>query len=93
MTLFEGLHMPSPGATGSLNSEPPGPPSCGPRRLLGVERQLVSVEGVGVGMEAEAVWDHLRTWETCLGSGRSHGFASPGCAALDERGAYELPRT
>jgi hypothetical protein len=30
--------------------------------LLGVERELVSVEGLGV--EAEADWDHLRTRET-----------------------------
>jgi hypothetical protein len=29
------------------------------QRLLGVERELVSVEGVGV--EAQADWDHLRT--------------------------------
>ena len=36
--------------------------------LLGVERELVSVEGVGV--EAEADWDHLRTPETYLGYGR-----------------------
>ena len=38
------------------------------QRLLGVERELVSVEGVGV--EAEADWDHLRTPETYLGSAR-----------------------
>src|SRR5919201_1350029 len=30
------------------------------QRLLGVERELVSVEGLGV--EAEADWDNLRTW-------------------------------
>ncbi len=36
--------------------------------LLGVERELVSVEGRGV--EAEADWDHLRTPETYLGSER-----------------------
>jgi thiol-disulfide isomerase/thioredoxin len=42
------------------------------QRLLGVERELVSVNGVGV--EAEADWDHLRTPETYLGSER---FASP----------------
>ena len=39
------------------------------QRLLGVERELVSVEGLGV--EAEADWDHLRTPETYLGYGRS----------------------
>jgi thiol-disulfide isomerase/thioredoxin len=38
------------------------------QRLLGVERELVSVEGVGP--EAEADWDHLRTPETYLGSSR-----------------------
>ena len=37
------------------------------QRLLGVERELVSVEGLGV--EAEADWDHLRTPETYLGYG------------------------
>ncbi len=41
------------------------------QRLLGVERELVSVEGVGV--EAEADWDHLHTPETYLGSGRGGG--------------------
>jgi thiol-disulfide isomerase/thioredoxin len=45
------------------------------QRLLGVERELVSVEGLGV--EAEADWDHLRTPETYLGYGRSERFASP----------------
>jgi thiol-disulfide isomerase/thioredoxin len=39
------------------------------QRLLGVERELVSVEGLGV--EAEADWDNLRTPETYLGYGRS----------------------
>ncbi|HEY3007638.1 MAG TPA: thioredoxin, partial [Micromonosporaceae bacterium] len=46
------------------------------QRLLGVERELVSVEGLGV--EAEADWDHLRTPETYLGSVRGERFASPG---------------
>ena len=59
------------------------------QRLLGVERELVSVEGLGV--EAEADWDHLRTPETYLGYERSEHFASPGGAAFDERRAYELP--
>jgi hypothetical protein len=59
------------------------------QRLLGVERELVSVEGLGV--EAEADWDHLRTSETYLGYGRSERFASPDGAAFDERRAYELP--
>src|SRR4051812_33786155 len=39
------------------------------QRLLGVDRELVSVEGAGV--EAEADWDHLRTPETYLGDARS----------------------
>jgi thiol-disulfide isomerase/thioredoxin len=39
------------------------------QRLLGVEREPVSVEGVGV--EAAADWDHLYTPETYLGYGRS----------------------
>jgi thiol-disulfide isomerase/thioredoxin len=59
------------------------------QRLLGLERELVSVEVLGV--EAEADWDHLRTPETYLGYGRSEHFASPDGAAFDERRAYELP--
>jgi thiol-disulfide isomerase/thioredoxin len=59
------------------------------QELLGVERELVSVDGLGV--EAEADWDHLRTPETYLGYGRSERFASPGGAAPDEARAYELP--
>src|SRR5436189_1526135 len=43
------------------------------QRLLGVERELVSVEGRGV--EAEADWDHLRTPETYLRSARSESRA------------------
>jgi thiol-disulfide isomerase/thioredoxin len=38
------------------------------QRLLGVERELVSARGVGV--EAEADWDSLRTPETYLGYAR-----------------------
>ena len=45
------------------------------QRLLGVERELVSVEGLGV--EAEADWDHLGTPETYLGYGRSEHSSSP----------------
>jgi thiol-disulfide isomerase/thioredoxin len=59
------------------------------QRLLGVERDLVSVEGLGV--EAEADWDHLRTPETYLGYERSERFGSADGAAFDERRAYELP--
>ena len=59
------------------------------QRLLGIEREPVSVEGRGV--EAEADWDKLRTPETYLGYDRSEHFASAGDAAYDERRAYELP--
>ena len=59
------------------------------QRLLGIERELVSVEGVG--LEAEADWDQLRTPETYLGYGRSEDFASLGGAAFDELSGYELP--
>ncbi|HWX97525.1 MAG TPA: redoxin family protein [Solirubrobacteraceae bacterium] len=60
------------------------------QRLLGVERELVPVEGVGV--EAEADWRHLRTPETYLGYDRTEHFASPGGGAFDEPRAYELPK-
>ena len=46
------------------------------QRLLGVRREPVAVEGVGV--EAEADWDQLRTPETYLGDGRSERFTSLG---------------
>jgi thiol-disulfide isomerase/thioredoxin len=59
------------------------------QRLLGVERELVSVEGVGV--EAAADWDHLRSREAYLGYGRAGRFASPEGIALDERRAYGAP--
>jgi len=59
------------------------------QRLLGVERELTSVEALGV--EAEADWDRLDTPETYLGYARSEQFASPDGAALDERRGYELP--
>jgi thiol-disulfide isomerase/thioredoxin len=60
------------------------------QRLLGFEREFVSVEGLGV--EAEADWYHLRSPETYLGYGRSEHFASPDGAAFDERRAYGLPQ-
>jgi len=53
------------------------------QRLLGIDREPVRVQGVGV--EAEADWDHLRTPETYLGYERSERFASPGGRP------YELP--
>ncbi|MEU4478865.1 redoxin domain-containing protein [Micromonospora sp. NPDC023966] len=59
------------------------------QRLLGVERDLVPVDGLGV--EADADWDHLRTPETYLGYGQSEHFASPDAATYDAPGAYELP--
>ena len=59
------------------------------QQLLGVEREFVPAEGVGV--EAEADWDHLHTPETYLGYGRSERFAAPDDAAFDQRDAYELP--
>jgi thiol-disulfide isomerase/thioredoxin len=59
------------------------------QRLLGIDRSPVSVEGVGV--EAEADWDHLQTPETYLGYQRGQNFASPSSAAWDRRGAYDLP--
>jgi thiol-disulfide isomerase/thioredoxin len=59
------------------------------QRLVNVERELVAVEGLGV--EAEADWDDLRTPETYLGYGRSAHFSSADGAALDEPRAYQLP--
>ena len=50
------------------------------QRLLGVERELVSVEGLGV--EAPADWDNLRTPETYLGYGRADRPPSSDRAAL-----------
>jgi thiol-disulfide isomerase/thioredoxin len=57
------------------------------QRLLGIERELASVEGVGI--EAEADWDNLRSPETYLGYARSEGFTEPD--AGDGRRAYEIP--
>jgi thiol-disulfide isomerase/thioredoxin len=50
------------------------------QRLLGLERELVSVEGTGV--EAEADWDHLRTPETYLGNARGERRAHGSPARL-----------
>jgi thiol-disulfide isomerase/thioredoxin len=58
------------------------------QKLLGVEGDLVQVEGLGV--EAEADWDHLRTPETYLGYGRGERFASPDVVP-DVSSRYELP--
>jgi thiol-disulfide isomerase/thioredoxin len=57
--------------------------------LLGIDRDLVRVEGTGV--EAEADWDHLRTPETYLGYERGAGVARPGGGMLDESHTYEFP--
>ena len=59
------------------------------QRLLGVERELVPVEGLGV--EAEADWDNLRTPESYLGYARGDRFASSGDVVYDERRTYEVP--
>jgi thiol-disulfide isomerase/thioredoxin len=48
------------------------------QRLLGIQRELVSVTGEGV--EAEADWPHLRTPETYLGGGRGERFDASGDA-------------
>jgi thiol-disulfide isomerase/thioredoxin len=52
------------------------------QELLGVERKLVSVEGVGA--EAEADWDHLRTPETYLGYARGQQPAPRDGLSLNE---------
>jgi thiol-disulfide isomerase/thioredoxin len=59
------------------------------QRLLGAEREPVPVEGLGV--EAAADWDHLRTPETYLGYERSEHSALPISAALYKSRAYQLP--
>jgi thiol-disulfide isomerase/thioredoxin len=52
------------------------------QQLLGIERDPVFVEGVGV--EAAADWDHLRTPETYLGSSRGKSLASPDRLRVNE---------
>lgn len=59
------------------------------QQLLGVRRPLVEVKGLGV--EAEADWNHLRSPETYLGYERSDQFSSPGGQTLDEPALYSLP--
>ena len=58
------------------------------QRLLGEQRELVSVEGQGV--EAPADWDDLQTPGTYLGYGRSERFAPADSATLEPH-AYGLP--
>jgi Thioredoxin like C-terminal domain len=59
------------------------------QRLLGIEREAAPVEGLGV--EAEADWDHVRTPETYLGYASSEHFGSADGTLLGESHAYELP--
>ena len=59
------------------------------QRLLGVEREPVSVNGVGV--EAAADWDQLGTPETYLGYARSEHFAAADGTLLGESHTYEPP--
>jgi thiol-disulfide isomerase/thioredoxin len=59
------------------------------QRLLGVQRELVSVEGLGV--EAAADWNHLQTPETYLGYDRGERLVAPDGTLFDERGTYSLP--
>jgi thiol-disulfide isomerase/thioredoxin len=59
------------------------------QQLLGIERELVPVEGLGV--EAQADWDNIRTSETYLGYGRGDRLPTSERAAFNERRAYELP--
>jgi thiol-disulfide isomerase/thioredoxin len=54
------------------------------QQLLGIERDPVSVEGLGA--EAEADWDNLRSPETYLGYARAERKASPESLRLNEWG-------
>jgi hypothetical protein len=51
------------------------------QRLLGVVRELVSVEGTGI--EAEADWEHLYTPETYLGAARGENLVTPEALRLN----------
>ncbi len=59
------------------------------QQLLEVERDLVTVEGVGV--EAAADWTHLRTPETYLGYGRSERFTPADSATLEAQ-VHQFPK-
>lgn len=59
------------------------------QKLLGVERELVSVEGLGV--EAAADWDRLDTPETYLGHARSDQLPPPNSAGLNGHRVYKIP--
>jgi thiol-disulfide isomerase/thioredoxin len=54
------------------------------QQVLGIERDLVSVEGLGA--EAEADWDNLRSPETYLGYARGERLASPDHLRLNQWG-------
>jgi len=59
------------------------------QELLGIERERVSVDALGV--EAQADWDTLRTPETYLGFGRSRQFASANDSVLNAPSSYQPP--
>jgi thiol-disulfide isomerase/thioredoxin len=59
------------------------------QELLGVEGELVTVEGSG--LEAPADWDNVESPETYVGYARAERFASPGGLARGERHAYSTP--
>jgi hypothetical protein len=54
-----------------------------------VDGSLVGLQPLGVELPAD--WDHLRSPENYVDYGRTHGFASPGGAVLDERHLYTAP--
>jgi thiol-disulfide isomerase/thioredoxin len=56
------------------------------QELLGIERELVSVDDLGVGAEAAADWEHLRTPETYLGVARGGPVASSDDLRLNDWG-------
>jgi thiol-disulfide isomerase/thioredoxin len=57
--------------------------------LLGIEDELVSVQGLGV--EAPADWDNVDSPETYVGFAQAERFASPGGLRGGERTAYARP--
>jgi thiol-disulfide isomerase/thioredoxin len=59
------------------------------QELLGVEDELVSVEGSG--LEAPADWDNVESPETYVGYSQAERFASPGGLVPGERHAYSTP--
>ncbi|HVQ86973.1 MAG TPA: redoxin domain-containing protein [Actinomycetes bacterium] len=59
------------------------------QRLLGLRREPIAVEGLGV--EAAADWDNLRTPETYLGHSRAKRFASRVDGSTEQAGVYRIP--